>query len=146
VPDLASIIRQAEKIRGKLDTPVSRPLSAGAPHSGDERIKYEVLMTTAHLRQMERTLESLRGGVMTAHQIAAYLQISEGRVYELARRGEMPGAKIGRQWRFKREHIDRWLDGLTRSGDLRAKEERAKVRSAGMPDGYPAPERQETAG
>lgn len=115
MPDLASVIRQAEKIREKLDVPTGRPLVSDRPRKRDEPIKYEVMMTTSHLRQMERTLESLRGGVMTANQVAAYLQVSEGRVYELARRGEMPAVRIGRQWRFKREHIDKWLDSLSRS-------------------------------
>jgi excisionase family DNA binding protein len=114
VPDLASVIRQAEKLRERLDLQTAKPVVRGDTTGHERTIKYEVLMTTAHLRQMERTLESMRGGIMTASQVSAYLQISEGRVYEMARSGSIPAVKIGQRWRFKKDRIDRWLDDLER--------------------------------
>lgn len=137
MPDLASVIRQAEKIRERLEAPTVKPRAPDPSRRRDQPIKYEVMMTTAHLRQMERTLESLRGGIMTASQVSAYLQVSEGRVYELARRGEMPAVRIGRQWRFKREHIDKWLDGLTKSTGRRAEEYQPRPPAGDGQEGSP---------
>lgn len=48
--------------------------------------------------------------VMTIDELADYLKISKSTLYHLVRRGEVPGTKIGRHWRFRREVIDRWLD------------------------------------
>ena len=47
--------------------------------------------------------------VMTVDEVAAYLRIPRGTVYKLAQRGKIPGQKVGRHWRFRREAIDRWL-------------------------------------
>jgi len=48
--------------------------------------------------------------VMNLNQLAAYLQLSPQTIYKKVERGEIPGAKIGRQWRFKRAVIDEWLE------------------------------------
>lgn len=46
----------------------------------------------------------------TIEQIAEKLQISETTLYKLARSGRIPAIKIGNQWRFKMEDIDKWLE------------------------------------
>jgi len=51
---------------------------------------------------------------MTIKEVAQYLHISEITAHRLANRGALPGAKIGHQWRFHRDTIDRML----RSPDL----------------------------
>ena len=47
--------------------------------------------------------------VMTVKETAAYLRVSTATVYKLARSGDMPAARIGRSWRFRRDLIDAWL-------------------------------------
>jgi excisionase family DNA binding protein len=48
--------------------------------------------------------------VMNLNQLAAYLQLSPQTLYRKVECGEIPGAKIGRQWRFKKAVIDEWLE------------------------------------
>ena len=43
--------------------------------------------------------------VFTAQEAAEYLRFSESTILRLAGQGFIPGAKIGRQWRFSRETI-----------------------------------------
>lgn len=43
--------------------------------------------------------------VFTVKEAAEYLRISEMTVLRLANQGFLPGAKIGRQWRFSKEAI-----------------------------------------
>ena len=38
-----------------------------------------------------------------------HLKLSKSAFFHLARRGDVPGPKIGRHWRFHRAAIDRWL-------------------------------------
>lgn len=55
-------------------------------------------------------------------QVADRLQLSERTVYRLLQRGDLPGRKVGGQWRFRMAEVDYWLDlRLTRLGsdDLR---------------------------
>ncbi len=48
---------------------------------------------------------------MTADQVAELLQVSRDMIYQLATRGELPGRKVGRIWRFSREAIDEFMRG-----------------------------------
>jgi excisionase family DNA binding protein len=52
-----------------------------------------------------------REDVMTATEVAAMLALPKSTVYELARRGELPCARLGRTLRFLREDIEQRLRG-----------------------------------
>jgi excisionase family DNA binding protein len=47
--------------------------------------------------------------ILTPAQLAGLLQIEEETVVELAEQGELPGRKVGEEWRFSREAILAWL-------------------------------------
>jgi excisionase family DNA binding protein len=47
---------------------------------------------------------------LTLEQIAEYLQMSTSSIYKMAQAGKIPAYKIGRQWRFKKEEIDTWVE------------------------------------
>jgi len=46
--------------------------------------------------------------ILTAQDIAKLLQMHIMTVYKLAESGELPGFKVGRQWRFRRDSLDEW--------------------------------------
>ena len=48
--------------------------------------------------------------VLTIDELSAYLKIPKSSLYKLVQEGKLPGTKVGRHWRFRRETIDRWLD------------------------------------
>lgn len=50
-----------------------------------------------------------KSDIFTVADIAAYLKLPISTVYRLAERREIPGHKVGRQWRFQRAVIDEWL-------------------------------------
>ena len=43
--------------------------------------------------------------ILTVKEAACYLRLSEMTILRLANQGALPGAKVGRQWRFPREAI-----------------------------------------
>ncbi|MGO9264747.1 MAG: helix-turn-helix domain-containing protein [Candidatus Binataceae bacterium] len=47
--------------------------------------------------------------MMTVREVSSYLRIHPSVVYKLLRRGELPGFRIGTDWRFNAEVLDRWL-------------------------------------
>jgi excisionase family DNA binding protein len=47
--------------------------------------------------------------VLTARQAAQFLQLSERTVKLKARTGEIPAAKVGRDWRFLSDELEEWL-------------------------------------
>ena len=48
--------------------------------------------------------------VLTIKELATYLKFSRSTLYKLVQEGTVPGQKIGKHWRFRRETIDRWQD------------------------------------
>ncbi|NLJ61599.1 MAG: helix-turn-helix domain-containing protein [Firmicutes bacterium] len=42
---------------------------------------------------------------MNAEEVADLLRVSNQTVYNLARSGKLPAAKVGREWRFRRDEI-----------------------------------------
>ena len=47
--------------------------------------------------------------IFNVADVAKYLKLPISTVYRLAERREIPGHKVGRQWRFQRTVIDEWL-------------------------------------
>jgi len=47
--------------------------------------------------------------VLTLEELAAYLKVSETTAYALVRSGEIPGRKVGREWRFLKARVTHWL-------------------------------------
>lgn len=52
-----------------------------------------------------------RDDVMTAAEVAAMLAMPKSTIYELARRGELPCARLGRTIRFLRDDVEARLRG-----------------------------------
>lgn len=48
--------------------------------------------------------------VMTIDDLAVYLKLSKSTLYKICQEGKVPGQKVGRHWRFRRDTIDAWLD------------------------------------
>ena len=48
--------------------------------------------------------------IMTIHEMAEYLRTPLSSLYKFAQDGKIPCQKVGRNWRFRREAVDRWLE------------------------------------
>jgi excisionase family DNA binding protein len=46
--------------------------------------------------------------VLTVNELAEYLRVHRSTIYRLLKKGELPGFKIGSDWRFNVEAIDDW--------------------------------------
>ncbi len=46
---------------------------------------------------------------LTIDELVSYLKMGRTKLYTMAQKGEIPGSKIGSQWRFDREEIDEWI-------------------------------------
>ncbi len=49
--------------------------------------------------------------VMTTEEAASFLKVSTKTVLRQARAGELPAAKVGRSWRFRRSQLLLFLEG-----------------------------------
>lgn len=46
--------------------------------------------------------------VMTVHELSDYLRVHQSTIYRQLKKGAIPAWKVGSDWRFNRESIDRW--------------------------------------
>ncbi len=47
--------------------------------------------------------------ILTAKEVAEYLQIHPLTVHRYAREGKIPAFKIGTDWRFHKKYIEQWI-------------------------------------
>jgi excisionase family DNA binding protein len=47
--------------------------------------------------------------VMTVGEVAAYLRVSRSTIQRLLRSHQIPAFRVGGDWRFTLEQIDRWI-------------------------------------
>jgi excisionase family DNA binding protein len=47
--------------------------------------------------------------MLTAQELAVYLRVNRSTVYRLLKKGELPGFRIGSEWRFRIDEVNRWF-------------------------------------
>jgi excisionase family DNA binding protein len=60
------------------------------------------------LKEMKKNQHGLER-LLTVEQVAEYLNVDKFTVYRLLAQKQLPGFKVGNQWRFKLEIIEAWL-------------------------------------
>jgi len=48
--------------------------------------------------------------LLTIDEVADFLRLSKDTVYRMVQSGKMPAAKVGTQWRFRRDEVESWLE------------------------------------
>jgi excisionase family DNA binding protein len=67
---------------------------------------------------MEPTSSSLKSEasrILTLENVAQYLRVHPSTIYRLLKKKQLPAFKVGRDWRFNLESIDRWRAEAERS-------------------------------
>lgn len=55
-------------------------------------------------------MENETNDIMTIEEVAQYLKLQPQTVYKWAQEGQIPAAKLGKEWRFRRSLLDEWID------------------------------------
>jgi excisionase family DNA binding protein len=53
--------------------------------------------------------------ILTLSQVADYLKVHKNTIYRLVMRRQLPAFKVGHDWRFDSNSLDRWLQGQQQS-------------------------------
>ena len=61
------------------------------------------------MRDQSQTSTLNDARVLTVHDVADYLRLSEAKVYRMAREGRVPAFRLGKSWRFRKDLIDEWM-------------------------------------
>ena len=55
---------------------------------------------------------------LTAEEVAVYLRLPLSTVYKLVQDKRLPGFKVGKHWRFRKDSIEKWIKDQERKNDL----------------------------
>ena len=55
---------------------------------------------------------------LTAEEVAEYLRLPLSTVYKLVQDKRLPGFKVGKHWRFRKDSIEKWIKDQERKNDL----------------------------
>lgn len=74
--------------------------------------------------------------IMTLEEVARYLKVKPQTVYKWAQEGQIPGTKLGKEWRFRKSILDEWIDTsivLSKGGfDLLVRSSQQAVRNRSL--------------
>ncbi|MGH7751863.1 MAG: helix-turn-helix domain-containing protein [Gemmatimonadales bacterium] len=56
--------------------------------------------------------------ILTIEEVAAYLRLTPQTIYKWAQEKRIPAVKLGKEWRFRKSILDRWIDDQILGGDL----------------------------
>jgi excisionase family DNA binding protein len=77
--------------------------------------------------------------IMTIEEVAKYLKMTPQTVYKWAQEDQIPGTKLGKEWRFRKAILDEWIDTsifLSKAGfDLLVRSSQTSVQRQGLPPG-----------
>jgi len=51
----------------------------------------------------------MRAPVLTVNELCDYLKVHSSTIYRLLKTGQLPAFRVGSDWRFNVEEIERWL-------------------------------------
>ena len=55
--------------------------------------------------------------ILTLEEVAHYLRLKPQTIYKWAQERRIPAVKLGKEWRFRKSILDRWLDEQILSED-----------------------------
>ena len=68
---------------------------------------------------------TVRDDILTISDVSNLLKVSEKTLYGLAQKGDLPGFKVGGQWRFQRAAINSWIQVKTQADSSQPTSDRA---------------------
>jgi excisionase family DNA binding protein len=73
--------------------------------------------------------------VLTLEETAAYLRVHSSTIYRMLKRQQLPAFKVGSDWRFNVESLDRWLVAAENgfNGTVSSAEAKSSLRDSHQP-------------
>ena len=69
--------------------------------------------------------------ILTISDVANLFKVTEKTLYGLAQKGELPGFKVGGQWRFQLAAIESWIQVKTEAASSQPTSDGAKATGSG---------------
>jgi excisionase family DNA binding protein len=74
--------------------------------------------TKRRRRSREERLSGMDKAILDVDGAATLLGVSTATIYKLARKGKIPGTRVGREWRFARPSLIQWVTNGSHADQL----------------------------
>jgi excisionase family DNA binding protein len=64
-----------------------------------------------HVEQKKTGIAPNSSTILTVQELSEYLRVHPTTIYRLLRTKQIPGFRVGSDWRFDIDRIDRWCSG-----------------------------------
>jgi len=73
--------------------------------------------------------DELKSKVLTVQEVSTYLRVHPSTIYRMLKKNQLPAFRVGSDWRFTVEAIDRWRESVESGVPTRAVESQAQLSS-----------------
>ena len=70
----------------------------------------------------------MKSSVLTVQEVSSYLRVHSSTVYRMLKKNQLPAFRVGSDWRFTVEAIDKWRAGVELSAPLPASDSRLSLK------------------
>jgi excisionase family DNA binding protein len=78
---------------------------------------HEIVLEGANERSGNQSSQDMTD-LLTTHQVQDLLNVDRTTIYRMVQSGQLPAIRVGKQWRFARPEIDRWLRSQSAFGSV----------------------------
>jgi excisionase family DNA binding protein len=75
-------------------------------------------------------LDELNNKVLTVQEVSAYLRVHPSTIYRMVKKNQLPAFRVGSDWRFTVEAIDKWRADVE-TGNQRPADDNRRGRTHG---------------
>jgi excisionase family DNA binding protein len=66
--------------------------------------------------------DEMKSRVLTVQEVAGYLRLHPSTIYRMLKKSQLPAFRVGSDWRFTVEAIDKWRAGVESGAPVPASE------------------------
>ena len=59
-----------------------------------------------------------KGKILTVQEMSDYLRVHPSTIYRMLKRNQLPGFRVGTDWRFNLETISEWIESMESAKSL----------------------------
>ena len=92
------------------------------PSNGQSHAEVLKLPLPEKRYHMDR-FDKMKSRVLTVQEVSSYLRVHPSTIYRMLKKNQLPGFRVGADWRFTVEAIDKWRAGMESYAPLPASED-----------------------
>ncbi len=70
------------------------------------------------MAKMNEQVEIMNSRVLTVQEVSSYLRVHPSTIYRMLKKNQLPAFRVGSDWRFTVDALDRWRAQVEEAGQV----------------------------